>query len=159
MAKNKADGSKEIIAKGEITIVDTVSYSGLIPGREYTVSGILMDRSTEKPLLVDGKEVTSKTKFIAEATDGTVAVEFTFDAAGLGDMDLVVFEKLFNINGKEIAAHEDIEDVGQTVHLKKAIVPDTPKTGDGGYPYIPIVLCMISACAMCFLGQRNKKKE
>lgn len=159
MAKNKADGSKEIIAKGEITIVDMVSYSGLIPGREYTVSGILMDRSTEKPLLVDGKEVTSKTKFIAEATDGTVAVEFTFDAAGLGDMDLVVFEKLFNINGKEIAAHEDIEDVGQTVHLKKAIVPDTPKTGDGGYPYIPIVLCMISACAMCFLGQRNKKKE
>ena len=159
MAKNKADGSKEIIAKGEITIVDMVSYKNLIPGREYTVSGILMDKSTQKPFLVGGKEITAEAIFVPEAEDGTVAVEFTFDAAGLGDMDLVVFEKLFNINGKEIAAHEDIEDVGQTVHLKKAIVPDTPKTGDGGYPYIPIVLCMISACAMCFLGQRNKKKE
>ena len=136
-----------------------VSYKNLIPGREYTVSGILMDKSTQKPFLVGGKEITAEAIFVPEAEDGTVAVEFTFDAAGLGDMDLVVFEKLFNINGKEIAAHEDIEDVGQTVHLKKAIVPDTPKTGDGGYPYIPIVLCMISACAMCFLGQRNKKKE
>ena len=159
MAKNKADGSKEIIAKGEITIVDMVSYTNLIPGREYTVSGILMDKSTQKPFLVGGKEITTEAIFVPEAEEGTVAVEFTFDAAGLGDMDLVVFEKLFNINGKEIAAHEDIEDVGQTVHLKKAIVPDTPKTGDGGYPYIPIVLCMISACAMCFLRQRNKKKE
>lgn len=158
-ATNKADGSKEIKAEGRVTILDTVSYSGLVPGREYTVSGVLMDRSTEKPLLVDGKEVTSKTKFIAEATDGTVAVEFTFDAAGFGDMELVVFEKLLNVNGKEIAAHEDINDERQTVHLKNVIVPDTPKTGDSGYPYTAVGLCLMSVCIMCFLGKRNKKEE
>ena len=158
-ATNKADGSKEVKAEGRVAILDTVSYSGLVPGREYTVSGILMDKSTGKPLTVDGKEVAGRMAFTAEAADGTVAVEFTFDAAGLGDMELVVFEKLFNAGGKAIAAHEDLSDEGQTVRLKKAIVPDVPKTGDAAHPYGAFGLCLMSAGLLCFLGQKKKREK
>ena len=159
MAANKADGSKEIKADGNITILDTVSYTNLIPGREYTMSGILMDKKTGKPLLIRGKEVTAETGFVPDSSDGTVIVEFTFDVTGFGDMDIVVFEKLLNVNGRVIAVHEDINDECQTVHLKKVIIPDTPKTGDRGNPYTPLGLCIISAVVIILLGYKNKKKE
>lgn len=44
------DSQKEIIAEGEIVIEDTVSYTNLTPGKEYTVKGILMDKATGEPL-------------------------------------------------------------------------------------------------------------
>ena len=41
---------------------------------EYTVKGVLMDKSAEKTLLVNGEEVTAETTFVPETTDGTVDV-------------------------------------------------------------------------------------
>ena len=52
--------------------VDVVEYSGLIPGETYTVSGILMDKATGEPLLVDEAEVTAEVEFTPESADGTV---------------------------------------------------------------------------------------
>ena len=37
-------------ADDKITIIDTVSYDNLRPGKKYKVKGILMDKETEKPL-------------------------------------------------------------------------------------------------------------
>lgn len=105
-------------AKKDITIIDTVSYEGLEIGRKYTVKGTLMDQSTGKALKVDGKEVTAETTFTAETASGTVDVTFVFDGTKLEDTVLVAYEHMY-IEGKEVAAHADIEDSEQTIYIPK----------------------------------------
>ena len=115
---------KEAVAKGEITIKDTVEYKHLVPNTEYVIKGTLMDKSTGKPFMVKGKEVTSTVKFTPDKANGTVEVEFTFDASNIKkSTDLVVFESLYR-DKVEIAVHADLKDKGQTV----TVVPPTPKT-------------------------------
>lgn len=123
------NGKKEIIAKGEITIKDTVEYKHLVPNTEYVIKGTLMDKSTGKPFKVKGKEITSTVKFIPDKTDGKVEVTFTFDGSAIKkDTELVVFETLYRDEVK-LTAHADINDDGQTVTIKPYI-PYNPKTGD-----------------------------
>lgn len=123
------NGKKEVIAKGEITIKDTVEYKHLIPNTEYVIKGILMDKSTGKPFKVKGKEITSTFKFVPDKTDGKVEVTFTFDGSAIKkDTEFVVFETLYR-DGVELIAHADIDDKGQTVTIKPYI-PHNPKTGD-----------------------------
>lgn len=123
------NGKKEVIAKGEITIKDTVEYKHLVPNTEYVIKGTLMDKSTGKPFMVKGKEVTSTVKFTPDKANGTVEVEFTFDASNIKkSTDLVVFESLHRDN-VEIAVHADLKDKGQTVTIVPP-APKTPKTSD-----------------------------
>lgn len=118
------NGKKEVIAKGEITIKDTVEYKHLVPNTEYVIKGTLIDKSTGKPFKVKGKEITSTVKFVPDKADGKVEVTFTFDGSAIKkDTELVVFETLYR-DGVEIAVHADLKDKGQTV----TIVPPTPKT-------------------------------
>ncbi|MDD6665317.1 MAG: SpaA isopeptide-forming pilin-related protein [Eubacterium coprostanoligenes] len=120
---------KEAVAKGKITIKDTVEYKHLVPNNEYVIKGTLMDKSTGKPFKVKGKEITSTVKFVPDKTDGKVEVTFTFDGSAIKkDTKLVVFETLYR-DGVELTAHADINDDGQTVTIK---VPEleNPKTGD-----------------------------
>ncbi len=127
--KATVNGEKSATAKGDITIEDTVSYKNLTVGKEYAVKGILMDKATGKPFLVNGKEVTSEVTFTAEKKDGEITVRFTFDGSKVTKQtDIVVFETLYR-DGVEIAAHADIEDGGQTVTLTPP-VPPVPQTGD-----------------------------
>lgn len=123
------NGKKEVIVKGEITIKDTVEYKHLVPNTEYVIKGTLMDKSTGKPFKVKGKEVTSTVKFTPDKANGTVEVEFTFDASNIKkSTDLVVFESLYRDN-VEIAVHADLKDKGQTVTIVPP-APKTPKTSD-----------------------------
>lgn len=123
------NGKKEAVAKGEITIKDTVEYKHLVPNTEYVIKGTLMDKSTGKPFMVKGKEVTSTVKFTPDKANGTVEVKFTFDASNIKkSTDLVVFESLYRDN-VEIAVHADLKDKGQTVTIVPP-APKTPKTSD-----------------------------
>lgn len=123
------NGKKEVIAKGEITIKDTVEYKHLVPNTEYVIKGTLMDKATGKPFMVKGKEITSTVKFVPDKANGKVEVTFTFDGSAIKkDTKLVVFETLY-CNGVELTAHADINDDGQTVTIKPYI-PHNPKTGD-----------------------------
>lgn len=127
--KATVNGEKSATAKGDITIEDTVSYKNLTVGKEYTVKGILMDKATGKPFLVNGKEVISEVTFTAEKKDGEITVRFTFDGSTVTKQtDIVVFETLYR-DGVEIAAHADIEDGGQTVTITPP-APPVPQTGD-----------------------------
>ena len=109
-------GVKEVEAK-QVTLVDTVKYTNLKVGKEYTVSGRLMDKETGKEL---SPAVTATTKFTPTATEGTVDIKFTLDASKLGGKKVVAFEKVSQ-GGEEVAAHEDINDEGQTVTVKKPV--------------------------------------
>lgn len=123
------NGKKEAVAKGDITIKDAVEYKHLVPNTEYVIKGTLMDKSTGKPFMVKGKEITSTVKFVPDKTDGKVEVTFTFDGSAIKkDTELVVFEALYR-DGVELTTHADIDDKGQTVTIKPYI-PHNPKTGD-----------------------------
>ena len=124
------DGKKEFTANGDITIDDVVSYKHLKAGKEYTVSGVLIDKSTGKPFLVDAKEVRSEVTFTPETADGEVTVSFTFDGSVITkETEIVVFETLYR-EGTEIAVHADIEDENQTVTIHPQPEPEKPQTGD-----------------------------
>lgn len=122
-----ADGTKKVTASTEATIIDTVRYENLNVGRDYTLKGILMDKATGQPLLVNGEQVTSETSFRAVDESGEVAVVFTFDASALAGTQTVIFETLYE-NGIEVTTHADIADEGQTIEFVE--VPKPPKTGD-----------------------------
>uniref|UniRef100_UPI002AC8B9B8 VaFE repeat-containing surface-anchored protein n=1 Tax=Acutalibacter intestini TaxID=3093659 RepID=UPI002AC8B9B8 len=117
------NGEKKVEPKGEITITDTVSYTGLTPGKTYKLSGVLMDKGTGGKLLVDGKEVTVEKEFTPESASGTEEITFTFDSSALAGKAVVVFETLYH-EGKEVAVHADINDEGQTVEFT---TPDKPE--------------------------------
>lgn len=128
----KANGKKEITAKGEITIDDIVKYANLTPGKEYKIVGTLIDKSTGRAFEIDGKPVTSEITFTPEKSNGKVTVSFTFDSNAIKETtELVVFETLYR-EGVEIAVHADLEDEGQTVKINGPAPekPSTPKTGD-----------------------------
>lgn len=158
--KASVDGKKEITAKGTITVDDIVSYKNLTPGKEYTITGILMDKAAGKPFTVNGEQIRSSYTFKPETADGEVKMTFTFDASGITKTtEIVVFESVSR-DGVEIAVHADIEDGGQTVKLIPP-TPDVPQTGDnsnlgfwiglGG-----IALGGVIACAIMFF---KKKKD
>ena len=132
-AKDGQTGTNQGIASEQVTIIDTVQYANLTVGNTYTVKGILMDKATGEPLLVNGEQVTAETTFTAETADGTVDVVFTFDGSALAGKEIVVFETLYR-DGIEIAVHADINDGAQTVTYEKQpeipASPDVPKTGD-----------------------------
>ena len=114
--KDKDTDSHMSLAGSDVTLTDTVAYRNLVPGKTYTVSGTLMDQRTGKAVTVNGKGVTSSADFTPDTADGETKVDFHFNTNGLDDTTVVVFEKMFY--GKaEIAAHEDINDKGQTIYI------------------------------------------
>lgn len=128
--KASVDGKKEFTANGDITIDDVVSYKNFTAGKEYTIKGVLMDKSTGKQFLVDGKEVCSEVTFTPETADGEVTVYFTFDGSVITkETEIVVFETLYR-EGTEIAVHANIEDENQTVTIHPQPEPEKPQTGD-----------------------------
>ncbi|MDH4422162.1 adhesin [Bacillus sp. AFS054943] len=131
-ATNKADGGKEMHAKESITIQDKVEYTNLVVGKEYTVKGKLMNKVTNKPLLIDGKEVKAETKFTAKEKNGFVTLDFPFVGAEQQGREVVVFEELYQ-DGVLVATHADINDVGQTVRFVEPTIKTTATNkADGG---------------------------
>ena len=59
-------GIQELPAQGNVTIVDTVVYRNLVLNRKYTIKGILMDKSTGEPLMINGKQITAETTITAK---------------------------------------------------------------------------------------------
>ena len=158
--KASIEGKKEFTANGDITIDDVVSYKHLTTGKEYTIKGVLMDKSTGKAFLVDGKEITSEVTFTAETADGEVTVSFTFDGSVItADTDIVVFETLYR-DDTEIAVHADIDDKDQTVTIHSQPEPEKPQTGDDSNISFYIGLGSVAVGGLiAFLIIKFKKKD
>lgn len=130
-ATHKPTGLKEVNPLTKVTITDAVKYHDLVVGKTYTVNGVLMDKVTEKPVLVDGKEVTSTLTFVAETTDGTVNLDFILDARALRGKEVVVFEDLFR-EGVLLASHADITDNDQTIKISNPTITTKATNKNGG---------------------------
>ena len=154
------DGKKEFTVNGDITIDDVVYYKNLTAGKEYTIKGVLMDKSTGKQFLVDGKEVCSEVTFTPETADGEVTVSFTFDSSVITkETKIVAFETLYH-EGTEIAVHADIEDENQTVTIHPQPEPEKPQTGDNSNLGFYIGLGSVAVGGLiAFLIIKFKKKD
>lgn len=118
VATDKLTKSHNLILSENAVIVDTVRYTNLIPGKEYTLVARVFDKSAGKMLDIEDTIVTFK----PETADGTVDVEITLDTTDMPSETLVVFESL-RVGDTEIAKHEDEDDEEQTV------VVDNPGIG------------------------------
>lgn len=123
-ATDAADGDHEATASEKVTLNDDVTYTGLTPGKEYRLTGTLMDKEAGKAVQQDGHDVTAETTFTPSAASGVATVTFEFDASALANHETVAFEVLTQ-DGAEVATHADIDDEGQTVK----ITPPAPKVG------------------------------
>ena len=180
-AVDAADGDHEVLNDAEAHIVDTVHFDGLTSGKEYTVTGTLMVKSTDETGTVHVEElrddadnpVTSTNTFTPQTNAGSVDVTFTFSASALeAGTELVVFERLIS-EEQEIATHEDPEDENQTLRITKPEEPpatpnvdeptpssdfSTPPTNGSfaktGSAVLPLLIAfgIVLACGLVFIG-------
>ena len=128
------NGSTEVVAGN--TVIDTVDYEGLVPGKEYTLSAKLMERVGEKAPYQEGNVLGQGTKtFTPDTTDGSVEVEIKVNDDVKKPVNAAVaFEELTSTevdktgqdnpqggdtpetsDDNKIAEHKDINDANQTV--------------------------------------------
>ncbi|MEL4183355.1 VaFE repeat-containing surface-anchored protein [Corynebacterium bovis] len=135
----KLDGKDQVVAGA--TVNDTVKYKDLVPGKKYTLSASLVDKSDESKVLGKGTK-----EFTPSEANGEVVVPITVDQSVTEPVKAAVaFEELtsteVNAEGEDspkgddtpettsddnqVADHKDINDEGQTVTSK--IEPKHPK--------------------------------
>lgn len=129
-------GLSVVLAAADSTLTDTVEYSNLIPGKEYTMVAKLYNK-TESKLTDFSASVT----FTPDAADGTVDVVFdNIDLTEFAGSTFVCFEYLYigtditdddDIRGE----HEDEEDEDQTVYLPE--IRTTAKGENGEKLFVP----------------------
>ena len=115
-ATDRGTGTGVLTFSEVVDIDDKVSFENLAPGETYVVTGTLMDKKTGKPYTdPDGKTYTSEMTF-AGSSVGFVMVHFEDVKLPLTDVDIVVFERVRHAKGSsDIAVHEDINDIDQTL--------------------------------------------
>lgn len=132
------DGDKMLVASDSNTIIDTVEYKNLVPGKEYTLSGKLMLKTYDEDGYVtagpatdaEGDEITATTTFTPTDKDGSVEVTFTVPAELYDNgSSIVVYETLLR-GDVVIVAHEDPNDEDQTVQIA---YPEISTTAYGKY--------------------------
>jgi len=136
-----ADGSKEVVAGA--TVIDTVDYFNLIPGKEYKLNAELISKKDGETVLGKG-EATVK----PESANGQAKVEITVSDDVKEPVEAAVaFEELSSTdvndkgedtpdttseNPNDIAEHKDINDENQTVTSHKNAIVSTNADFEGG---------------------------
>lgn len=143
---------------GTDTVSDKVEYRNLLAGEKYIMKGQLMDKSTGKELIIDGRDFTAQTEFIPEKSDGSVIVNFPVNVKDLKGKTAVVFETCslvtdteFGPVETEVISHKDINNKAQTVSF------DVPQTGQRGPWMLLFPIGLVTAAAISFL-LRNLRK-
>lgn len=116
-------------------IYDTVDMTGLIPGKEYTISGQLLSKDTEEavvllkdgvkatlsntnlPVTVSEDNKTLSTVFTAKAESQSIVIRYCLDSTYYAGKSVVVVEDLY-YGDELIATHRDLTDTDQTLTYK-----------------------------------------
>lgn len=159
-------GTQTAEPDADVHIRDKVYHSGLIPG-VYQMRGVVMNVSTELPLIVNGKEVVTEKEVTISEAEGVFDMDFRFDGTELDGQQVVIYEYLYQ-NGELIKSHEDINAKNQTIWFKEKIQeqdqPDSPsvKTGDDGemiYHIVGLSMMAVSAGLLIYAFVSKKRKE
>jgi len=159
-AVDASDGDHTLLPGKKASITDTVSYAGLIPGKEYVIKGTLMDKATGEPVRdAAGRPVTAERRFTPNAAHGSVDVSFAFDASSLGGTTVVVFEELVK-DGVLVAAHADIDDAAQTVEIAEPLAKTGGFFAKTGVDLAPLTLAALllgaAACGLALAARRAR---
>ncbi|MBR2741581.1 VaFE repeat-containing surface-anchored protein [Candidatus Saccharibacteria bacterium] len=128
-ATDAKDGDHYIEVDKEVEIVDLIDYC-VKPNTDFTLKGVLMDKATGEPFLVNGEPVENSMKLRSETDCGQTKMSFKINAEDLGGKDLVVFETLY-YKDDIITKHDDIDDDSQTVtFIKLATLATNDATGE-----------------------------
>ena len=154
------DGDKSVLASNEAKVIDTIKYC-LDAEEEYVIKGILMDKTTGEPLLIDGKTVEQSINLTTTEPCGEINMTFSFDASHLDGAEVVVFESVYDLDEKLIISHEDIDDEAQTFNIYLP-PPDTglftvPETGNvtstsTGSNWLAITFGVVIVVSGAYLG-------
>ena len=160
-ATDAEDGDHVAEADEDVTVVDEVRYENLEPGREYVLTGTLIDKTTAEPVEKDGLPLTSVVAFTPAEPNGSVEVTFSFDGSELAGHRTVAFESLA-LDDEVVATHEDIHDERQSVDIVEKPSPDIPKaklaqTGDANN-IVPLVCLAAVAALTAALALAHRKR-
>ena len=122
-ATDKRSGNHVGTSGAGAVIVDNVTYDGLEAGAEYTLSGILMDKETSRPLKDEGAPVEAQAQFVAAEESGNVEMSFEISRPIPAGTRVVVFERLLDKKGDVVAVHEDIDSADQAVSYEPKQTP------------------------------------
>lgn len=164
-------GGKSVLVSTELTLDDTVTFAGIMPGQEYELRGKLLlvrkdyrtgEYVSEPVLDKDGNPVTVTQTITPEATDTTATVSFTFPAARLSNRYVVATEELY-MGELLLASHDDLGDKNQTVHVYERVVGritvwdniSSPRTGDVGLG-VYAVLALLAVAGIVGLSWRRR---
>ena len=137
-AVDNETGKKESLPLEEVIIKDKVMYYDLIIGKKYIVDGTLMDKLTNKPVLVNGKEVKASKEFIPTSRNGFVELLFTVPGNVVRGKETVVFEDLYK-DGKLLTFHRDIHDKSQTTRTTNPRIKTTlMEVKTGAKEFLPL---------------------
>lgn len=112
-AADLSSGTHNLLAGENANITDTVTYKGVLANETYTLEGELYDKTARR---LTG--IKSKKTFKPASENGTVKMDFRFDASSMEGHTLVVFETL-KLDSAVLAVHKDEKDEDQTIHIPK----------------------------------------
>lgn len=117
---DSADASlKEGPAASTVTLADTVLYEDVIPGKEYQLTGTLMDKESGEPVAgPEGDALSQTVSFVPEQENGSVEISFEFDASLMAGTTVVAFEELER-EGRSLAVHADLSDKDQSFRFPR----------------------------------------
>lgn len=106
-------------ADSDVMLIDEVRYENLVPKKEYTLRGILIDQKTKKAKTDSrGNDIAVQAEFIPAKAEGSVELGLRFDGSGYAGETLAVYEELL-CNGKRVARHESSEESKKAVYFPK----------------------------------------
>ena len=128
----------EVTTDGKVTLTDEVGFEDLTPGVEYGQKVIWMDPRTKKPVMIDGKELTSTIKFTPKESTGSVTVTIEDVAVQQlfgkdNKIQLVAFEETTS-NDEIVASEKDFNNKGQTITINKPVEPLKPTSPTNTMP-------------------------
>ena len=145
--------SKTINVSADAKIVDTMAYNNLVTGAKYYVHSWVMNKDTGKSIA----DLT--TEFTPSAATGTVGITIPVDTTGYQNASLVVFEYVYDSNGKLLAVHADLNDADQTVTVKTvSIVQTGVTTYSTSIAFIAAIIAVLALIALCVVFFYRKKK-
>lgn len=122
-ATDNTDGDKIVAFNEDVEIKDVVDYC-LKKDMEFTIKGVVMNKNTKEPVMVDGKRIEQTITLTPESTCGTTEMIYSLNTKDLGGTDLVIFEELY-YGDELILSHSDFDNASQTV----SVAPPPPDTG------------------------------
>lgn len=116
------NGTHATMLTEDVHQTDTVTLDGLTKGERFTLKGVVYNKSTRKPMLVDGKQVTNSIDFTAKGNSEEVALKYQYNGLKSDayhkdkNDDLVSFVYLYK-DGILIDKEEYFDSFDQTIKL------------------------------------------